>query len=1018
MVRLFSSVPVFSLCVVMAVGALSATEKATQISNIIKSPGKKVQHQNTRAEQIVLVSAGTMMKIDPTSGRITSLKVNGREKLSKVNICFIMEVTSPVTKAVAWQDQSTADSIAVSVHEHPHGKEVVFVYSNLGVNDDFKGEVRYWVHDDKPGVIFTSLDIENNGTFILESVSFPCIYAKAGRNYELFMPGGDGYVATFSGPENNLRRYPGGASMQFMSVYNTETDGFTLQARDTTAREKYLIANRRDDSFEMWFSYKLPFTGGNNFNSGPCAFTASGNNWLSAADAYRKWARKQWWAVAKSGCDAPPSWLMDGLMMMHAHTRPLPSGPDIVPRDQWGNMLSEWKDITGAGSAAVNFIGFENGGAYSTPYITPFYPSNDKYAALLADISAKGHYNFAMLSTLNYQIEREPCHNNVDPYFNNRDLFNAEKNERCAMDRHGKIITAGKPDNGWVGFRAHLCPGVEANQTLFVDIAKAMANVGVDVVEHDQMNGGTSPPCYATNHDHPPGYGFWIRESISRLIRDMRASGQAINPNTASGLEDPGEVYIPCLDNYLSRTALFGFWPAQGKGSYVVGAFQFVYNPLIRPTGPFDDWNTTYNKSLPLRLARVFIAGVSPWTVEGMSSFNGKNGDRINQPWPENQNPKFMELFTNVVKTQAKAAKQFMMHGERLVSEPIKITDQDWFIETDGLMHPRVLNSAWQAPDGRVAFVFVNTMLESAAFAYDFAIEGKRAPATSKVKVYENGLLKMFTTVANLADVKVPANGTAVFEFEPVYVNIKRTDPGAGNTISFEVLFSEKVKNVTADDFEISVEPVLGSNLMTNGNFETGDLTNWNHTSDVSVVSTDSHSGKYSALGSNFGKGINYKHDWGSTAQAVSVEPGRNYRVRMWVKTASTGRVNFYHYYDDEGSCFYSREPASGMILNKRYCDIKQWALVENDFTAGGRHFSMCFESEAKVYLDNVELFEHLSIPVGVSVSNISTRDKKVYQVTVDCGRGAGSIDLNLKRHNDIITTNVNGGGFISERNR
>jgi hypothetical protein len=1017
MSKLFISLHIFSLCVVIRVGNLSAAEEPLQTVKIIKSSEKQGQKQNTRAEQIVLVSVGTLMKIDPTSGRITSLKVNGQEKLSKENNCFLMEVTNPVTKAAAWQNQSSADSITVSIHEHPLGKEVVFVYSNLGDNDDFKGEVRYWVHDDEPGVIFTSLDIENDGTFILESVSFPCIYAKAGHDYELFMPGGDGYVATFSGPVNNLRRYPGGASMQFMSVYNTETDGFTLQARDTTAREKYLIANRRDESYEMWFSYKLPFTGGNSFNSGPCAFTASGNNWLSAADAYRKWARKQWWAAEKSGRDALPSWLMDGLMMMHSHARPLPSGSDRVGRDQWGDMLSEWKDITGAGSAAVMFIGFEKGGAYCTPYITPFYPSNEKHSALLADISAKGHYNFAMLSTLNYQIEREPCHNNVDPYFNNRELFNAEKDERCVVNRHGNIVTMGKPDNGWVGFRAHLCPGVEANQILLIDIAKAMANAGVDVVEHDQMNGGTSPPCYATNHGHAPGYGFWLRESIGRLIRDMRASGQAINPNTASGLEDPGEVYVPCLDSYLSRTALFGFWPAQGKGSYIVGAFQFVYNPLIRATGPFDDWSTSYNETMLLRLARVFIAGVSPWTVEGMSSFDGKNGERINQPWPENQNPIFMEMFTNVVRTQAKAAKQFMMHGERLVSEPMKITDKDWFIETDGLQHPRVLNSAWQAPDGRVAFVFINSMLEPASFAYDFAIEGKRPPATSKVKVYENGLLKKVTTLPDLADVKVPAKGTLVFEFEPVFASIKRTGPGGGNTVSFEVSFSEKVKNVTADDFEISVEPVIGSNLVANGDFESGKLTNWNLTKDVSVVSTDSHGGKYSALGTDFGKGINYRNTSGSTTYAIAVEPGRNYRLRMWVKTDSTGRVSFYHYYDDKGSCFYSRESASGMILNKRYGDIKQWSLLENDFTAAGRHFSMCFESETKVYLDDVELFEHLSMPVGVSVSDITTRDKKVYKVTVDCGRGAGIIDLNLKRHNDIVTTNESGGGFIFERN-
>jgi hypothetical protein len=249
-------------------------------------------------------------------------------------------------------------------------------------------------------------------------------------------------------------------------------------------------------------------------------------------------------------------------------------------------------------------------------------------------------------------------------------------------------------------------------------------------------------------------------------------------------------------------------------------------------------------------------------------------------------------------------------------------------------------------------------------------------------------------------------------EFEPVYTSITVADANS-TTVSFEVAFSEPVANITSDDFELSVEPVLGTNLMTNGDFETGNLTNWNYTDDVSVVSSDAHSGTYSALGTNFGKGINYKHSWGSTPQAVSVEPGKNYRVRLWAKTTATCRVNFYHYYDDNGYCFYSREPDSGTILDDQYGDIDQWTLFENDFTAGGSHFSMSFESEADVYVDDVGVFEHLSIPTGALISDISTTDNQVYLVAVDRGTSEGSIDLSLKRHNDIVTTSANGGGFV-----
>ncbi len=178
-----------------------------------------------------LASENVSMLVDISNGRITSLKVDGSEKLSAIDVCFNMCVTNASTKAQSWQDGSTADSITATIHRHPGGKEIVLTYDNLGINDDFKGVVRYWTDDDEPGVISTSLDIENNGSYILEYVSFPAIYATATGNYELFLPGGDGVVVTPSGAASNNRNYPSHGSMQFMALYQTDGDGFVMQGR-------------------------------------------------------------------------------------------------------------------------------------------------------------------------------------------------------------------------------------------------------------------------------------------------------------------------------------------------------------------------------------------------------------------------------------------------------------------------------------------------------------------------------------------------------------------------------------------------------------------------------------------------------------------------------------------------------------------------------------------------------------------------------------------------------------------
>lgn len=955
-----------------------------------------------------LTSGDTVMEIDSV-GRITSLKTGGLERLASTAPSFAMQVTSSFTKTSTWYEQTTSGTISYAWNYHPGKREIAFTYLNIGPGS-MNAELRYWTLADDPGVIFTSLDINSASTRILEAVTFPSIQPVTGDNH-LFMPGGDGYVATpHSASGHHERYYPGGASMQFMSLFTPGESGFTLMARDTMAQTKLLRANRTRDFYIMNFEYRLPFVRGESFSSGPCSFQSSGGNWQSAAEIYRTWARKQWWGQPRSADDPSPAWLDEGLLMLHEHARPLPSGYyRVATHDKWGDMLTEWKEATGAGVAAVNIIGYENGGAYTSPYITPFHPSDEGFAFLTQNIADQGHFTFAMLATLNYQIERDPAHGDMDPYFNDRERFNNEKMERTVIDRNGNVIVFGSPDGEWWGERAYVCPGVEENYQHLVDTARALAAAGVDIIEHDQMNGGYSPPCYATDHGHEPGPGFWVRESVANIIDDMRSASRKINPNAGSGLEDPSEVFVPHLDSYLSRVNFAGNWPAQGSGTYLVPAFQYVYGPLLRATCPYGDWTTSYDENLAMHLARVFIAGVSPWSQEAMFSFDGEGNLRENQPWPENVNPKLMQMLSRVMKTQSGPAKDFMMDGDMVNGSHIEISDPAWRYHEDGLDHPLVLSSAWRAPDGRVAFAFINAMQSGdALFEFDFAVDGHAPSPTSVVNIYQNGVYSGTTTVGEISSVEVSKNGVAFYELQPFATSIVALPDGA-----FEVTFSEPVMNVTADDFKLTGKPMLGKNLLSNGDFETGDLSGWNYPGDASLVETSPYSGRYFIKAKTFGKGIDYKHNRGQLTDALPVELGKKYRFSAWIKTTATGRVSLYHYADSKGVSFYSAQPVSGMMLNRHYGDIEEWTLFEADFRAGSKNFSMWLDSDQDVYLDDIKVREIVSTSDQASISSVKPVDSSTYRVEVDFGRTSGNISLSLKQGSDIKSTLSQGGGFL-----
>jgi hypothetical protein len=229
------------------------------------------------------------------------------------------------------------------------------------------------------------------------------------------------------------------------------------------------------------------------------------------------------------------------------------------------------------------------------------------------------------------------------------------------------------------------------------------------------MNGGSCPPCYSRDHGHPPGEGAWIREAIAELMRITREEGRRYSPDFALSMEDPGELYLPQLDTYISRANDVIGWPAVGPGSEVVPAFFYVYGDLMPSTNVDIQHTCRPDDLVLLRTARAFITGaglstqLTPWQV--LADY----GEDDLFPTPEKMDTDQLTLLRNCVSAREGVLRSYLRDGQLLPQPsvgppqpPIRTQHQTGTTTEDvEVPRPAVLVGAWKLDEG-TAYAYVN----------------------------------------------------------------------------------------------------------------------------------------------------------------------------------------------------------------------------------------------------------------------------------------------------------------------
>ena len=116
-----------------------------------------------------------------------------------------------------------------------------------------------------------------------------------------------------------------------------------------------------------------------------------------------------------------------------------------------------------------------------------------------------------------------------------------------------------------------------------------------------------------------------------------------------------------------------------------------------------------------------------------------------------------------------------------------------------------------------------------------------------------------------------------------------QTAPNSSGAILFKFQDTGTAQDLWVDDLVVSkiIEPEVeeeeDDNLLVNGDFETGDFTNWTKHQSTVITSDDVHGGSYAA-------NVKGNGGWGGMLNTnVSVVAGNKYTVSLWIKTVSNG---------------------------------------------------------------------------------------------------------------------------------
>ena len=443
----------------------------------------------------------------------------------------------------------------------------------------------------------------------------------------------------------------------------------------------------------------------------PVVWKACTGNWISAAEIYRNWFESNLPPRVKKLNENTdlPKWYQGSPLIV---TYPVQGWRDygkMEPNDLFPfvNALPILKEIKEKANTQIMalLMHWEGTAPWAPPYVWPPLGGVEGFNKFKDALHESGDLLGVYCSGFGYTE-----HSTINDYNNRDELAKGEvlKGVCCSPQN--------KPEHGItcdpyqrVGY--DICPVSRVGRKILDSSFAPLFESDIDYAQIlDQNHGGGQYLCYSRDHGHPPMPGEWMTYNMQGLLKDWNKWA----PNKVFGCESAAAE--PFIGNLLMSDNRFELNYPFGT---VVPLYAFIYHEYLRnfmgnqcgcPFEPKVD-TQRYRMAYSFSIGDIMTVTLAP-NGKLMSHWGTHDFDSA----PDMD--KAMQFVKNMTEFYHSQGKKYLYGGRmsarsEFECEEIKIP---LFRGQEYSVLPRLLCSAWEEKNGRIAYVVVNPEDEALAF--------------------------------------------------------------------------------------------------------------------------------------------------------------------------------------------------------------------------------------------------------------------------------------------------------------
>lgn len=340
-----------------------------------------------------------------------------------------------------------------------------------------------------------------------------------------------------------MSRQPGSLSAQFGTYYDSH-GGVYFASEDNKGYTKEFVLCRAKDCLYVDMRRHDFETG---VSSQPFEFVTRGLDsdgvspivWQDAADIYRVWAEQQAWCAKRyrERMDIP-RWMKEGPTMTRFY-RDWVRNPDVIRK--W--MSEFWMRRYAGVPLIVALWGWEKHGDWIGPDYFPVVCGDDAFKCLCSELLQQNAHPFPWPSGYHWTLMSNADSNGSGHFeWDDRERFRRLGASHAVVNSDGMLY---ERDPGWYDGGKHscLCAGDPWTQDYINrEVGLPLSVLGCDMIQMDQVVGGSFPPCWSRQHSHPPNEGEWkTRVFMEQLISLKRTMAKVVEFPVVC-MEEPNEM--------------------------------------------------------------------------------------------------------------------------------------------------------------------------------------------------------------------------------------------------------------------------------------------------------------------------------------------------------------------------------------------------------------------------------------------------------------------------------------------